>query len=55
VDGTTFPFIEMDDGQVSAGVFVLQNASAAAPAAAKSNMFVVRPLVRAHAALRKKK
>ena len=54
VDGNTFPFIETDDAQVASGVFVLQNPSATA-AVAKSHMFVVRPLVRPHAALRKKK
>lgn len=55
VDGTTFPFIESDNGQVAAGVFVQQNASASASAAAaKAHMFVVRPLVKAHAAQPKK-
>jgi hypothetical protein len=55
VDGTTFPFIEVDPGQVSTGVIVLQNASAASPAIAKShsNMFVVHPLIRARAAKKK--
>ena len=28
VDGTTFPFIESDNGQVATGVFVLQSPSA---------------------------
>jgi hypothetical protein len=55
VDGTTFPFIESDNGQVAAGVFVQQNASASASAAAaKAHMFVVRPLVKAHAVQPKK-
>lgn len=55
VDGTTFPFIESDNGQVAAGVFVQQNASASASAAAaKAHMFVVRPLVKAHTAQPKK-
>ena len=54
VDGTTFPFIESDSTQVATGVFVLQNASATDPGAAQSHMFVPRPIVRAHGALRKK-
>jgi hypothetical protein len=54
VDGTTFPFIETDSGQVSAGVFVQQNPSASA-SAARSAMFVVQPLVRPHASTKKQK
>jgi hypothetical protein len=47
VDGTTFPFIETDGGQVATGVFVQQNPTAAAGAAAlHSHMFVPRPLFR---------
>ncbi len=50
VDGTTFPFIENDSGQVATGVIVLQNAAATSPeAVAGSHMFVVRPLVKPHA------
>jgi hypothetical protein len=45
VDGTTFPFIETDSGQVSAGVFVQQNPSASA-SAARHAMFVVQPIIR---------
>jgi hypothetical protein len=48
VDGTTFPFIESDSGQVSAGVFVQQDPSASA-SAARPAMFVVQPLFRPHA------
>ena len=45
VDGTTFPFIETDSGQVAAGVFVLQNPTAGATGAiAKPHMFIVRPI-----------
>ncbi|MFZ1142883.1 MAG: hypothetical protein WAN76_27190 [Candidatus Sulfotelmatobacter sp.] len=55
VDGTIFPFIETDSGQVGSGVFVLQNPTAAAPAIAKPHMFVVQPLVRPHAAHWQKK
>ncbi len=44
VDGTTFPFVELDSGQVSTGVIVLQNSSASSPALAKP-MFTVRPLI----------
>jgi hypothetical protein len=41
VDGTTFPFIESDSGQVSAGLFVEQNATlSSSAAAAKTHMFV---------------
>lgn len=50
VDGTTFPFIETDSGQVAAGAFVLQNPTAAATGAiAKPHMFVVRPTIQARA------
>jgi hypothetical protein len=55
VDGTTFPFIESDGGQVATGVFVLQNSADPSSAAAKPAMFVPRPLVRPHGALRKQK
>jgi hypothetical protein len=55
VDGTNFPFIETDNGQVSSGVFVLQNAKATSPSVAKAHsMFVPLPLVRPHAANQKK-
>jgi len=55
VDGTTFPFIETDGGQVAAGVFVEQNATAAAGAAsAHSHIFMPHPLVRPHAVQKKK-
>lgn len=54
VDGTTFPFIEVDNGQVATGVIVLQNPSASSPAIAHSHMFVVRPLIRPHIASKKK-
>jgi len=56
VDGTTFPFIETDGGQVAAGVFVLQNPTATATGAiAKPHIFIVRPPVQAHAAHWQKK
>jgi hypothetical protein len=48
VDGTTFPFIESDSGQVSAGVFTQQSSSGSA-SAARPAMFVVQPLFRPHA------
>ncbi|MGA7377368.1 MAG: hypothetical protein WBW36_13535 [Candidatus Sulfotelmatobacter sp.] len=54
VDGTTFPFIESDSGQVATGVFVLQSPSASGAAIARSHMFVVRPLIVPHAASKKK-
>jgi hypothetical protein len=56
VDGTTYPFIETDQGggQVAAGAFFLQNPTAAAAAAAKfPHPFVVQPPVRARARFRK--
>jgi hypothetical protein len=46
VDGTTFPFIETDNGQVASGVIVLQNSSGASAAITRPHMMVVRPLVR---------
>jgi hypothetical protein len=52
VDGTTFPFIETDNGgQVSVGVFVQQDASGTSSkkVAKSSSMFVAHPLVRPHA------
>ncbi len=56
VDGTTFPFIEVDSGQVAAGVFVLQNPTATATGAiARPHLFIVRPAVQAHASHWKKK
>jgi fibronectin-binding autotransporter adhesin len=43
VDGTTFPFIEYDSGQTSAGIFVLQNPSSSSASVAKSeSLFVPR-------------
>lgn len=50
VDGTTFPFIEADQSQISAGVFVAQNPAASGAALAKPQMFIVPPLVRPHGA-----
>ncbi|MGA7754247.1 MAG: hypothetical protein WCB05_15545 [Candidatus Sulfotelmatobacter sp.] len=57
VDGTTFPFIETDNatGQVSLGVFVVQNPSASSSAVAKPHMFLVRPLIRAKSSFKKLK
>ena len=46
VDGTTFPFIETDNGQVTAGVFVKQNSSASSSAATRGHMYVLPPMVR---------
>jgi hypothetical protein len=52
VDGTTFPFIETDDGQqVTTGVMVVQSATGASPAvAARTHMYVPHPFVRARSA-----
>jgi hypothetical protein len=54
-DGTTFPFVEMDNGQVSAGVFLKQSASSAASSAVKSHTFIMQPIARPHALVRKNK
>lgn len=54
VDGTTFPFIEQDPGQISSGVFILQNSSGAA-AAAQSHVAAARPLVHPQKAMSRKK
>jgi hypothetical protein len=54
VDGTTFPFIESDNGQVAAGVFVLQNPTASAAAASQAHTFIATPLIRPHALHQKK-
>jgi hypothetical protein len=55
VDGTTFPFIESDSGQVATGVFVLQSPSSSSSSVAHSHAFVVRPLIRPHGDWQKKK
>jgi hypothetical protein len=55
VDGTTFPFIESDSGQVATGVIVLQTPSSSSSALAHSHMFVVRPLIRPRGAWQRKK
>jgi len=46
VDGTTFPFIEMDTTQITAGVFVKQNSSSSSSAATRSHMYVLPAVVR---------
>lgn len=58
VDGVNFPFVEVDQGggQVAAGIFSIQNASASSSAAvAKSHLSVFRPSVRPAAKFRKQK
>jgi hypothetical protein len=56
VDGTTFPFIESDSGQVAAGVFFLQSTPGESAAVAKAhNMFVPGPIIRPHAKRTKQK
>lgn len=56
VDGTTFPFIEMDSGQVSTGVFVLQSPTGSSSAVAKSHaMYVPHPFIHPHGAKQKKR
>ncbi|MGC1370625.1 MAG: hypothetical protein WA824_00680, partial [Candidatus Sulfotelmatobacter sp.] len=55
VDGTTFPFIEMDDTQVGTGVFVLQSSTGSSSAVSKPHaLFVPHPLIRPHVAKQKK-
>jgi len=54
VDGTTFPFIETDGGQIAAGV-VVEQSSTGASAAAQSHMFIPHQLVRPNTAHRQKK
>jgi hypothetical protein len=54
VDGTTFPFIESDGGQIAAGAVVEQSSTGAA-AAIRAHMFIPRPLVRANTAHKQKK
>jgi hypothetical protein len=53
VDGTNFPFVELDSGQVSAGMIVLQSVSSSS-AVAKTHMFVTHPMFNPHAARGKK-
>ncbi len=57
VNGTTFPFIETDaNGQVAAGVFFAQDASASASVAStRQHMFVMQPPVRSSATRWRKK
>jgi|SRR5579863_4782937 len=58
VDGVTFPFIEMDGGQIASGVFVEQDASASAAVAAKAtakHLFIARPLAHGRVASLKDK
>ena len=55
VDGVTFPFVELDSGQVSTGVIVLQSPSSSSSAVAQPHsMFVVRPLIHPDMARQKK-
>jgi hypothetical protein len=56
VDGTIFPFIESDSGQIATGVFELQNASATSSSLAKPRgMFVPQRLVQPHGTKQKEK
>ena len=54
VDGTTFPFIETDNGQVTAGVFVKQNSSASSSAATRAHMYVLPPMAHSRFAWKQK-
>jgi hypothetical protein len=59
-DGTNFPFVELDSGQVSAGMIVLQSSSSSSSSSsaitkpAAKSMFVVRPMIRPGAVRQKK-
>ncbi len=44
-DGNNFPFIEVDPGQVSAGVLILQNAAATSPTQVRPSLFVMHQFV----------
>ena len=55
VDGTTYPFMESDTGQVATGVIVEQSSSSSAAAAAQSHLFIPRPLSLPHGSRQKKK
>lgn len=48
VDGSTFPFIESDNGQaqVTVGVFLKQNSSSSGSGATRPHLFLIPPLVR---------
>jgi hypothetical protein len=55
VDGTTFPFIEMDNGQVATGVFIQQTTPSSSSVATPHAMYVPHPvLFHPHAAKSKK-
>jgi hypothetical protein len=54
VDGTNFPFIESDGGQIATGVIVLQTPSSATPGVAKPRALFTRPLIRAHGNFKKR-
>jgi hypothetical protein len=55
VDGTTYPFMESDTGQVATGVIVEQSSSSSAAAAAQSHLFIPRPLSLPHGSRQRKK
>ncbi len=54
VDGTTFPFVENDGGQIAAGVFVKQNSTASSSAATRAHMYVLPSVVRPRTARKQK-
>jgi hypothetical protein len=55
VDGTMFPFIETDTGQVSAGVFLPQSATGTPAIAKAHNMYIPRASFRPRTASQKRK
>ena len=54
VDGTTFPFIENDGGQIAAGVFVKQSSTSSSSAATRSHLLVLPPVIRPRIARKQK-
>jgi hypothetical protein len=54
VDGTTFPFIEMDTTQISTGVFVEQSSTSSSSVAKAHAMFVPHPVFHPRSAKEKK-
>lgn len=56
VDGTLFPFIEIDGSQVSTGAFIQQNAAATSQTLTRPrSLFIPRPMVAPHAAKSQRK
>ena len=54
VDSSTILFIDVDSSQVGLGTFQQQSASSVTPGAAQPAVSMIRPVVRAHSAVRRK-